>query len=118
MVKLYRDSKQDGKIGITLNTDWWEPRRENNEADQAKSDRAMEFLLGMLKHIDTVCPMAMAIFLTLLYEPLSLVLLTHTDQRSERVFSGCIEHDILLYTCIEGRFHRSLNFQIKSCVDS
>jgi beta-glucosidase/6-phospho-beta-glucosidase/beta-galactosidase len=47
-VKVYRQSyqkSQKGRIGLTLNTPWWEPHSDS-EHDVAMANRAMDFHLG------------------------------------------------------------------------
>jgi lactase-phlorizin hydrolase len=43
-------SRYGGKISITLNTDWNEPRDSTNENDVQASERAMQFTLGWMAH--------------------------------------------------------------------
>lgn len=39
-----------GKVGITLNCDWWVPRNPDDPADWDAADRGMQFQCGWFKH--------------------------------------------------------------------
>ncbi|XP_070575579.1 cytosolic beta-glucosidase-like [Ptychodera flava] len=50
---IYNDefrSTQNGLIGITLNSDWFEPENRDEQADLDASERMMQFMLGWYAH--------------------------------------------------------------------
>ncbi|XP_070575581.1 lactase-like protein [Ptychodera flava] len=50
---IYNDdfrSTQNGLIGITFNSDWFEPENRNKQADLDASERMMQFMLGWYAH--------------------------------------------------------------------
>lgn len=52
-VRVYRqefEASQGGRIGITLNSNWFEPADENDEESVKASDTAMQFELGWFAH--------------------------------------------------------------------
>jgi len=50
--RLYHSkySWQGGEIGITCNSDWFEPRSQYREVDHDASERSIQFLLGWFMH--------------------------------------------------------------------
>ncbi|XP_052133189.1 myrosinase 1-like, partial [Frankliniella occidentalis] len=51
--RLYRDKyadEQKGRVGITLNSEWYEPKNATGEEDRLAAERAQQFELGWFAH--------------------------------------------------------------------